>query len=240
MTRYIALLTTALFLAVPAAAAQADSISLSVAPDRLEEVPFMVTATGSGAEDHNVFATIKPAGPTGCGATYGTDADGDDVMYANDAEGAYTTSGTAEVETPGPYLICAWVQEYSSDSVALAATSTMVDVRSARSSVTIHGPKTIRRGRTRSFTFSGATELDRYVFAKVKRTGSRGCGSSWDTDNGDSVLWSDSVQGFYNVRKAPWRFDIDHRGHYLLCAWVQEDSSDLYPEAVASFRFRVR
>src|ERR1044072_8997749 len=92
---------------VPAAAAQADSISLSVAPDRLEEGPFMVTATGSGAEDHNVFATIKPAGPTGCGSTYSTDADGDDVMSSVDAEGAYTASGTADVENPGPYLICA-------------------------------------------------------------------------------------------------------------------------------------
>jgi hypothetical protein len=242
MTRRIALITalSAALLAVPAAAAQADSISLSVAPDRLEEVPFMVTATGSGAEDHNVYATIKPAGPTGCGATYGTDADGDDIMYGTDAEGAYTASGTADVETPGPYLICAWAQEYSSDPVALAATSMMVDVRSARSSVTIHGPKTIKHGRTRSFTFSGATELDRYVFAKVKRTGSRGCGSSWDTDNGDTVMWSDSVQGFYNLRKAPWRYDIGRRGRYLLCAWVQEGSGDLYPEAVASFRFRVR
>ena len=239
MTRHIALLT-ALFVAVPAAAAQADTIALSVAPDRLEEVPFMVTATGSGAEDHNVYATIKPAGPTGCGATYGTDADGDDVMYSADAEGAYTASGTAEVDGPGTYLICAWVQEYSGDSVALASTSVMVDVRSARSSVVIHGPKTIKRGRTRAFSFIGATELDRYVFAKVKRTGSRGCGSSWDTDNGESVLWSDSVQGFYNVRKAPWRYDIGRRGRYLLCAWVQEGSGDLYPEAVASFRFRVR
>jgi hypothetical protein len=242
MTRRIALITalSAALLAVPAAAAQADTIALSVAPDRLEEVPFMVTATGSGAEDHEVFATIKPAGPTGCGATYNTDADGDDVMYAVDAEGAYTAGGTAEVDGPGTYLICAWVQQYSRDPVALAATSMMVDVRSARSSVIIHGPKTVKHGRTRAFSFSGSTELDRYVFAKVKRTGSRGCGSSWETDNGEDVLWSDSVQGFYNVRKSPWRYDIGRRGRYLLCAWVQESSSDLYPEAVASFRFGVR
>jgi hypothetical protein len=242
MTRHIALLTAvaAVFLAVPAAAAQADTIALTVAPDRLEEVPFMVTATGSGAEDHNVFATIKPAGPTGCGATYGTDADGDDVMFSVDAEGTYTATGTAEVEGPGTYLLCAWIQEFSGDSVALAATSMMVDVRSARSSLVIHGKKTIRRSRTRQFDFSGATELDRYVFAKVKRTGSRRCGSSYETDNGDSVLWSDAVQGYYHVRKAPSSWDVDRRGHYLICAWVQESSSDLFPEAAASFRFRVR
>jgi hypothetical protein len=241
MTRHIALLGTlaALCLAAPAAA-QADTIALGVAPDRLEEVPFMVTATGAGAEDHNVYATIKPAGPTGCGATYSTDADGSDVMFGQEANGAYSVAGTADVEDPGRYLICAWVQEYSSDPSAFAATSMLVDVRSARSSVFIHGKKTIRRGRTRAFDFSGATELDRYVFAKVKRTGSRGCGSSWDTDSGESVLWSDRVQGYYHVRKSPWNFDIQRRGRYLLCAWVQEGSGDLFPEAVASFRFRVR
>ena len=43
-----------------------------------------------------------------------------------------------------------------------------------------------------------------------------------------------------DVRKAPWSFDIDRRGRYVLCAWVQEGSSDLFPEAAASFRFRVR
>jgi hypothetical protein len=241
MTRHIALagILAALCLAAPAAA-QADSITLGVAPDRLEEVPFMVTATGAGAEDHNVYATIKPAGPTGCGPTYGTDADGDDVMFSQDANGAYSVAGTADVEDPGRYLICAWVQEYSGDPSAFAATSMLVDVRSARSSVVIHGKKTIRRGRTRAFDFSGATELDRYVLVKVKRTGSRGCGSSWTTDSGDSVLWSDRVQGYYHVRKAPWQGDIQRRGRYLLCAWVQEDSGDLFPEAVASFRFRVR
>jgi hypothetical protein len=223
-----------------AAAAQADTVALSVVPDRLEEVPFMVTASGAGAKDSEVFGTIKPAGPLGCGATYSTDPGGSDVMFAKDAEGAYSVSGTADVDDPGTYLICAWVQQWSSDSVALAATSLTVDVRQSRSSLVIHGKSSIRRRHTAVFDFSGASELDRYVFAKVKRTGSRGCGSSWDTDNGDSVLWSDSVQGFYNLRKAPWRYDIDRRGRYLLCAWVQEGSGDLYPEAVASFRFRVR
>jgi hypothetical protein len=227
-------------LACWAAAAQADTIALSAVPDRLEEVPFMITATGAGSADSSVFATIKPAGPLGCGATYSTDPGGSDVMFSKDAEGSYAVSGTAEVDEPGTYLICAWVQQWSSDSTAIAATSLMVDVRSARSSLVIHGRSSIRRRHTAAFDFSGAAELDRYVMAKVKRAGSRGCGSSYDTDSGQSILWSDRVQGYFHVRKAPDRYYLQHRGRYLICAWVQESWDDLAPEAVASFRFRVR
>jgi hypothetical protein len=223
-----------------AAAAQADTVALSVVPDRLEEVPFMVTATGAGAKDSEVFGTIKPAGPLGCGATYGTDPGGSDVMFAKDAEGAYSVSGTADVDDPGTYLICAWVQQWSSDSVALAATSLTVDVRQSRSSLVIHGKSSIRRRHTAVFDFSGASELDRYVFAKVKRVGSRGCGSSYQTDSGEDLAYAEGVQGYFHVRETADRYDLPHRGRYLVCAWVQEGWSDLAPEAAASFRFRVR
>jgi hypothetical protein len=240
-SRTIAIVVLALAsLASWAAAAQADTIALSVAPDRVEEVPFMVTAGGAGSKDSEVFATVKPAGPLGCGATYNTDPGGEDVMFAKEAEGGYAVSGTAKLDEPGTYLICAWVQQYSSDSSALAASSLMVDVRSARSSLVIHGKSSIRRRHTAAFDFSGATELGRYVMAKVKRAGPRGCGSSYDTDSGESILWSDRVQGYYQVRKAPDRYDLQHRGRYLICAWVQESWDDLAPEAAASFRFRVR
>ena len=223
-----------------AAAAQADTLALSVAPDRVEEVPFLVTATGAGSEDSRVFATIKPAGPLGCGVTYGTDPGGHDVIFSDDAEGAYTVSGTGEVDDPGTYLICAWVQQYSWDTVALAATSMMVDVRPARASLVIRGPRSVRRPHAAVLQFSGASELDRYVYAKVKRVGSRGCGSSYRTDRGEDVAWGDSVQGYFRVRETADRYDLPHRGRYLVCAWVQEDSSDLLPEAAASLRLRVR
>jgi hypothetical protein len=223
-----------------AAAAQADTLALSVAPDRVEEVPFLVTATGAGSEDSRVYATVKPAGPLGCGATYGTDPGGHDVMFSDEAEGAYTVSGTGEVDDPGTYLICAWVQEYSSDTVALATASMMVDVRQARASLLIRGPRRVRRPHAALLQLSGAAELDRYVFAKVKRVGSRGCGTSYRTDRGEDVAYSDSVQGYFRLRETADRYDLPHRGRYLVCAWVQESWSDLAPEATASLRLRVR
>jgi hypothetical protein len=223
-----------------AAAARADTVALSVAPDRVEEVPFMVTAAGLGGADHAVFATIKPVGPLGCGPTYSTDAGGHDVIFSADSEGAYTVNGTAEVDDPGTYLICAWVQEWSSDTSAYAATSLVVDVRQARASLVIHGKSRIKRRHTAVFDLSGASELDRYVYAKVKRTGSRGCGSSYRTDSGEDLAYADAVQGYFGVRETADRWDLPRRGRYLVCAWVQEDWTDLSPEAATSFRFRVR
>ena len=108
--------------------------------DPLEDVPFLVTATGIGIEDYNVYATIKPVGAVGCGPTFETDADGESFMYGEDAEGAYSVADSAKVANPGPYLVCAWLQKYSGDSVAVAATSMTVNVRSARATLAVTGP----------------------------------------------------------------------------------------------------
>ena len=241
MTRRIAFVTalavTALL--VPAALARADSITLSAAADRVEEVDFAVIASGQGGEDRRVYATIKPVGLAGCGSTYRTDADGDNVIFFENAEGSYSVGGTADVDEPGAYLLCAWLQEFSSSSAAYARTSMVVNVRSAVASLKIRGKRRIRRGRTRAFVFSGAAELDRSVYAKVKRVGRRGCGDAYETDSGDSYVFWERVQGFFRFREAPSKYHLDRRGRYLICAWVQESSSDLEPEAAASFKFRV-
>ena len=122
----------------------------------------------------------------------------------------------------------------------MPASSLTVDVRQARSSLVIHGKSSIRRRHTAVFDLSGAAELDRYVFAKVKRAGARGCGSSYRTDSGENLAYSDGVQGFFHVRETADSYDLAHRGRYIVCAWVQESWSDLTPEAAASIRFRVR
>jgi hypothetical protein len=116
----------------------------------------------------------------------------------------------------------------------------MVDVRQARASLVIRGPRSVRRPHPALLRFAGAAELDRYVFAKVKRVGSRGCGSSYRTDRGEDVAYSDRVQGYFQLRETADRYDLPHRGRYLVCAWVQESWSDLAPEAAASLRVRVR
>lgn len=148
-------------------------------------------------------------------------------------------SDTAGVDEPGTYLLCAWLQEQS-NAPATAATSLTIDVRSAVATLAIAGPKRLRPGRPRAFTFSGAAELERHVYARVKRTGGQGCGSAYQTDAGDTLTFFEQVQGNFSFPDAPSEFDIRERGRYLICAWVQESSSDLAPEAAASRTFRVR
>jgi hypothetical protein len=231
-----ATLLTTLALAAPAAA---QSVALTPPADPVEDVAFLVTATGVGIKDHNVYGTIKPVGAVGCGPTYDTDADGDGFMYGVDAEGAYAVSDDAKVANPGQYLLCAWLQKYSGDSVAAAATSSIVTVRSARASLAISGPTRLRPGTTANFAFSGTSEIGRRVHATVKRAGGRPCGTSSSVDDGDSFVYGESVQGDYRVLDAPWRYTIDDRGTYRICAWIQEGSSDTAPEAAATYTFTV-
>jgi len=235
VTASLALLAT-LALAAPAAA---QSVALVPPADPVEDVAFLVTATGVGIEDYSVYGTIKPVGAVGCGPTYDTDADGDDFMFSVDAEGAYTVADDAKVTQPGQYLLCAWLQEYSSDSVAAAATSAIVNVRSARASLAITGPTQLRIGSTANFNFTGTTEVGRQIHATVKRDGGRPCGTSSTVDEGDSFVWWQSVQGNYSVLDAPSKYEIDDRGTYRICAWVQEESSDTAPEAAATYTFTV-
>jgi hypothetical protein len=194
-----------------AAPAAAQTVAIAPSPDPVEDVPFLVTATGIGIEDYNVYATIKPVGAVGCGPTYETDADGESFMYGEDAEGAYSAADSAKVANPGPYLVCAWMQEYAGDSVAVAATSATVNVRSARATLAITGPTQLRIGSTANFTFTGTTEIDRDVYATVKRDGGRPCGSSSSVDDGDSFVWEDA-QGNFSVLDSPWTYQIErHR-----------------------------
>ena len=234
VTASLALLAT-LALAAPAAA---QSVALAPPADPVEDVPFLVTATGIGIEDYSVYATTKPVGAVGCGPTFETDADGESFMYGEDAEGAYSVADSAKVANPGPYLVCAWLQKYSGDSVAVAATSMTVNVRSARATLAVTGPTQLRIGSTANFTFTGTTEIDRDVYATVKRDGGRPCGASSSVDDGDSFVWEDA-QGNFSILDSPWKYQIDDRGTYRICAWVQESSSDTAPEAAATYTFTV-
>ena len=230
-----ALLATLAF----AAPAAAQSVALAPPADAVEDVAFLVNATGIGIKDYNVYGTIKPVGAVGCGPTFETDADGDGFMYSVDAEGAYSVSDDAKVSAPGAYLLCAWLQEYSGDSVAAAATSMVINVRSAQASLAITGPTHLRIGTTANFTFTGTTEVGRQVVATVKRDGGRPCGSSSSVDDGDNMLWGENVQGNYSVLDAPNTYDIDKRGTYRVCAWIQESNGDPAPEAAATYTFTV-
>lgn len=230
---------TALATLALAAPAAAQSIALTTAFDPVEDVPFLVTATGVGAKHYNVYATIKPVGSVGCGTTFETDPDGGGVMRGKDAEGAYTVTDTAHAPNPGQYLLCAWMQEYSFDSVAIATTSALVNVRSAQSTLTIGGPTYLRPGTTANFTFTGTTEIERQVVATVKRDGGRPCGSSSSVDDGDALIYGDHVQGNYTAFEAPSTWEIDDRGTYRICAWIQEGSGDTAPEAAATYTFTV-
>ena len=51
-------------------------------------------------------------------------------------------------------------------------------------------------------------------------------------------MWEDA-QGNFSILDSPWKYQIDDRGTYRICAWIQESSSDTAPEAAATYTFTV-
>ena len=102
-------------------------------------------------------------------------------------------------------------------------------VRSNRASLAIEAPATVVPEQAFVLTARGATELTRQIRIKRKPAGGTACGSASSTDaEGEDVLTrTTSIQGAYSV---PVTQTLP-TGTYLFCAWVQESSSDLNPEA---------
>ena len=121
-------------------------------------------------------------------------------MYGEDAEGAYSVADSAKVANPGPYLRLRLAAEVLGRLGRGGRDERDVNVRSARATLAITGPTQLRIGSTANFTFTGTTEIERHVYATVKRDGGRPCGSSSSVDDGDSFVWEDA-QGNFSVAR---------------------------------------
>jgi hypothetical protein len=226
---------TAAALAAPAGA-QAASLSLAVEGDPTEEIGFTVVASGVSDDDFDsVSGRIKAVGGAGCGPTWAT-TEGDSFFFDTVRDpGAFTVRKAVERNGPGQYLLCAYLQDSTSDGTAKAAAQLVVTVRSARATLGIGVAPRSPVGPVQ-LALNGTSELGRAIFARVKPTGGAGCGSSWATDTGSSFVFSSRVEGSFS---RPVATSTLGRGFWLVCAWVQEDSGDLGPEAVAQAVFRV-
>lgn len=224
-------LTAALTLALGATAvsAKAATISLAVSADPAEEQALTITASGTADAPNAVTVSIRAAGGAPCAATDATES-GSEILDRNVPAGPYAPSATYTAQAPGDYLLCGYLGSSSSAPPA-AATSKTITVRANRATLAITAPPTAIPDQPVVFTFQGATEVSRSLFATIKPAGGTACGSAYSTDvGGRDVVFSTSIQGAYSVPRS----QSLTAGAYLLCSWVQEGSDDLAPDAVAS------
>ncbi|MDA0180694.1 hypothetical protein OJ997_10355 [Solirubrobacter phytolaccae] len=186
--------------------------------------------------------TIKP-GSMGCGATFLDDLEisGSTWIMFTAGNGAATGTATEEetFKEPGTHTLCAYLQtRYDAPSASAASGPVTLNIRQAHASVGIATPPHVSAGQRFGINLPVTAELARRVYLTVKPAGGRGCEPAYSLDapNSDDVFWDD-VQGTRTI--AVERTATTTSGSYLLCAYVQENSDDLEPEATASATFIV-
>lgn len=220
-------------------ASAAESISISYGSDPTEEVPVAISTTwNSASSSAEAFITVKPSGGQGCAPSYAADdPNSSDVVSGYGASG--TASANRTFDDPGAFILCGYLQNNSSDTTPRATTGPVtVTVRSAHASIAITAPARVDPGTSFAISVPVTAELRREVFVTVKPAGGRACEATYalDDPNSSDVL-SDSAQGTQTL-SATWTAGSSN-GTYLLCAYVQENSSDPSPEATGSTQFRV-
>jgi hypothetical protein len=235
-----ALSTAFVLMTLSAASAQADSISVTTGSDPTEEVPLPITATwSSGDPGPQVLVTVKPSGPQGCAVNYSADAANSDTIIGHDGVASGSWSVNQTFRDPGTFTLCGYLQHSTSDTSPLAATGPVaVTVRAGRATVAIAAPARVSPRKTFALIANVTAELPRELLVTAKRAGGRGCEATYALDAPNSeTLVSTDVQGTQTVKRTAEASST--RGTYLLCAYVQETTSDPSPEAVGSTQFVV-
>ena len=212
-----------------ASGAQAATITLSLSTDPAEEQAFTITAAGTADASGRVEVFIRPAGGAPCASNAANETGSRIVFGFASMVGSYSFQDTHMPPDPGSFLLCGYL---GNQGVApQAATSATVAVRPNRATLAISAPATGVPDQPVLLNFQGATEVQRRLFVRIKPVGGAACGSASSTDaGGESVLNGNLIQGAYAVPQSR----TFTAGAYVICAWVQEHSTDLAPDAFAS------
>lgn len=221
------LVVVAALLATPLQAQAADPpLAVSNSADPVEDAPFQLEFSGTLVRSRALYATIKAVGGQPCAANYEADTGGEDVVYSATDPDQYPETRNQIEEDSGSYLVCAWLEDDSGETVAGPVSHT-VNVRVPRSSVSISAPDPAPYRREFQVTFTARTEVEREIFATWHPPGIP-CAANYAADSGDDLVYGRDNTGGPRA----FRVNVGRQGAgaYTVCAWVQEDSGDTAPE----------
>lgn len=219
------LLYVSALVALSPAAAQA-AVGVTISADPLEDRAVTFVGTGD-LPDKKLYAKLRPAGAP-CGPAYKAET-GMELFFADPL-------GTQAVKTigePGAYVICAYLQDWSSDAAAASAATVALTVRANRAAIAIGVPPAANPGAGVPVTFVGSTEVGRQLYAKTKPAGAGACGQSRAADpSTDTIAGGLPASAAFAIPRLTGAFNSP--GRYLVCAWLQEGYSDVIAEAASS------
>lgn len=122
------------------AAASAATVPLNVRPNNAALGITVPPAANPGAGvpigfvgttelGRELYAKTKPAGAGACGQSRDADPSTDSIAFGLPASGTFAIPRlTGSFNSPGQYLVCAWLQERSNDVIAEAAASAVLNI----------------------------------------------------------------------------------------------------------------
>ncbi len=221
------------------AGALADSMSLSIAPEPVEELTSQVTY--SAFSEEGTLAVLKANNPgVPCAADPAAD-DGQTLTPGHLLEGGRVGqfSGSVNYTPPstGDYTLCGWLEipagllETDGGPITSAA-SLPLDVRTPRISLSLSFPGRPKPGQRLTLNLTATTEVEREVVVEGLPFTKRGCPINYAAAGAEHLIDQDITGG-------PWlvstNIDPLTDGTYIFCAWADPPADNgLYPEATTS------
>jgi hypothetical protein len=226
-------------LTVASRTALADSMSLSISPEPVEQLTSQITWASSS--EGGVFAIVAVNNPgVQCAATPAGDS-GQLVTPTHFLEPGNTgaASGAANYTPPstGEYLMCGWLTtpagllEMEGGPVT-AATSVSIKVRAPHISLSLSFPRPVVAGRTFTLDLTSTTEVKREVIVEGFPYTRRGCPIDYEAGAAAHLIDTEVTGGPWLTRAnlPPLRGGAG----YIFCAWADSvGDNGLYPEATA-------
>jgi hypothetical protein len=229
-------------IAAGAGAAQAAStIAITVGADPVEGITTQLGVSGSTSSTSEAYyLAYKPAGGSPCAANYAAD-DGIGLISGGSSSqpGPFSRSLNQAFPSAGSYLVCAWLQ--SSSTTVTAVDVKTVAVRIPKLSLSVSAPAAVALGQTFQVTTTSQAEAQRDLWVYGLVDTGRGCpanASAAARDEAVTTVISDrSVLG--GPTTSSENLTLQSAGQYLLCGYIQYNSSSKPPEATASAVFTV-
>jgi hypothetical protein len=234
----VALITAVLWLP---GAASADSISLSVTRESVQELTSQVTF--QAVAEVSAFAAVyinAPGSPCAPDpeADVGTAIMSPEIWTPPSAAGPFEGSGNDTPPSTGAYTMCGWVIRYDPNVVAngrgaiTASISTPLDVRAPNISMALSLPHPAQAGKPFALNVHITSEVPRELVVEDTPLGSPRCPVNPAAGSGERLIETEIDGG-------PWvkRFNAEPlpAGRHLFCAWADPPGDNgLDPQRHAS------
>jgi hypothetical protein len=226
---------------IPAAAARADSATISVLntagqPDPAAGVPRTFQVTGATAAPEQVFVKYRNPGGAPCAPTASSDSGASGYsdptqlpwadFWGDDVNGSFKVSDVFTWAGSGSYMFCIWIAK--DENTSATPITQIITFRSPTGTISATvNPAHPARGKTAAVTITGTSEAPENVYATA-HSAAIPCSQNYDADSSlsgtVSVDSGASVNGSFVLNDSVRESGA---GNYVLCLWLADASSSV-------------